>query len=72
MHTVYKHTDCTHLLAMILICQNVFSEPNYSVDKVIWFSTEYQIMIFGYKPNMNYLPNSIWLNRIYSTIRLQP
>ena len=28
-------------------------------------------MIFGYKPNINYLPNIIWLNRI-STIRLQP
>ena len=28
-------------------------------------------MIFVYKPNINYLPNIIWLNRI-STIRLQP
>ena len=28
-------------------------------------------MIFGHKPNINYLPNIIWLNRI-STIRLQP
>ena len=27
----------------------------YSVDQIIWFSTEYQIMIFGYKPNINYL-----------------
>ena len=49
----------------------LFSLPNYSVDQIIWFSTEYQIMIFGYKPNINYLPNIIWLNRI-STIRLQP
>ena len=44
---------------------------NYSVDRIIRFSTEYRIMIFGYEPNINYLPNIIWLNRI-STIRLQP
>ena len=49
----------------------LFSLPNYSVDQIIRFSTEYQIMILGYKPNINYLPNIIWLNRI-STIRLQP
>ena len=41
------------------------------VNQIIRFSTEYQIMIFGYQPNINYLPNIIWLNRI-STIRLQP
>ena len=41
----------------------LFSLPNYSVDQIIRFSTEYQIMIFGYKPNINYLPNIIWLNR---------
>ena len=23
-------------------------------------------MIFGYKPNINYLPNIIWLNRIFN------
>ena len=28
---------------------------NYSVDQIIWFSTEYQIMIIGYEPNNNYL-----------------
>ena len=38
----------------------------YSVNQIIWFSTEYQIMILGYKPNINYLPNIIWLNRIFS------
>ena len=38
----------------------------YSVNQIIWFSTEYQIMIFGYNPNINNLPNIIWLNRIFN------
>ena len=37
------------------LVNRIFGRPNNSVDQIIWFSTEYQIMIFGYKPNINYL-----------------
>ena len=37
-----------YLLPFIPMCQNVFGGP------IIWFSTEYQMMIFGYKRIFNY------------------
>ena len=47
------------MLTLILMCQNVFSSPNYSVTQIIWFTTEYQ-------------KNGIWLQTEYQLFVYYP